>query len=210
MRKALVSLLVVFSLIITVSAHSGRTDSSGGHKDNKNASGLGSYHYHCGGYPAHLHTRGYCPYKDTFPTSVKVSAEKTTLTVGEKTTITGSVSPSDACSTKVSWESSDSKVISIKNGVAIAVGAGTATITATTFNGKEDQITIKVSEAPTDPSTEASSTPSSDSKNDSAGLSQSTPTGSNIEAEESEGSPLLGFLVIAGIVGIVIFFKRRR
>lgn len=26
-------------------AHSGRTDASGGHRDNKNASGLGSYHY---------------------------------------------------------------------------------------------------------------------------------------------------------------------
>lgn len=47
---------------VTVSAHSGRTDSSGGHRDNRNASGLGSYHYHCGGYPAHLHENGVCPY----------------------------------------------------------------------------------------------------------------------------------------------------
>jgi hypothetical protein len=46
----------------TVEAHSGRTDSSGGHKDNKNKSGLGSYHYHCGGNPAHLHKNGVCPY----------------------------------------------------------------------------------------------------------------------------------------------------
>lgn len=44
-------------------AHGGRTDSHGGHRDNKNASGLGSYHYHCGGYPAHLHTNGACPYE---------------------------------------------------------------------------------------------------------------------------------------------------
>lgn len=36
----------------------GRTDGPGGHHDNKNASGLGSYHYHCGGYPAHLHKNG--------------------------------------------------------------------------------------------------------------------------------------------------------
>jgi hypothetical protein len=42
-------------------AHSGRTDSSGGHKDNKNASGLGAYHYHHG-YKAHLHSDGLCPY----------------------------------------------------------------------------------------------------------------------------------------------------
>ncbi|MDO4329378.1 MAG: peptidoglycan-binding protein [Lachnospiraceae bacterium] len=48
--------------VITAEAHSGRTDSSGGHHDNKNKSGLGSYHYHCGGYPAHLHSNGVCPY----------------------------------------------------------------------------------------------------------------------------------------------------
>lgn len=67
--KKFISLLVVLLLIcsaaLTAYAHSGRTDSSGGHKDNKNASGLGSYHYHCGGYPAHLHTNGVCPYAST-------------------------------------------------------------------------------------------------------------------------------------------------
>ena len=51
--------------VIVAEAHSGRTDSSGGHKDNKNKSGLGSYHYHCGGYPAHLHDGGVCPYSAT-------------------------------------------------------------------------------------------------------------------------------------------------
>lgn len=49
----------------TVEAHSGRTDSSGGHKDNKNKSGLGPYHYHCGGNPPHLHNNGVCPYDKT-------------------------------------------------------------------------------------------------------------------------------------------------
>lgn len=37
-------------------AHSGRTDSSGGHHDYQNRSGLGSYHYHHGmGYTIHLY-----------------------------------------------------------------------------------------------------------------------------------------------------------
>lgn len=54
--------------IVNVEAHSGRTDSSGGHHDYKNKSGLGSYHYHCGGHPAHLHKNGVCPY-DTSVTS---------------------------------------------------------------------------------------------------------------------------------------------
>ncbi len=51
--------------VIVAEAHSGRTDSSGGHRDNKNKSGLGSYHYHCGGHPAHLHPNGVCPYDST-------------------------------------------------------------------------------------------------------------------------------------------------
>ena len=50
-------------------AHSGRTDSNGGHRDNKNVSGLGSYHYHCGGNEAHLHPNGICPYSGSSNTS---------------------------------------------------------------------------------------------------------------------------------------------
>ena len=78
MKKVIISFLVMTLLLsgldatintsfvsTTAQAHSGRTDSSGGHKDNKNKSGLGSYHYHCGGYPAHLHKNGVCPYSTT-------------------------------------------------------------------------------------------------------------------------------------------------
>lgn len=67
MKRQIVSFMMAISLIVTstspVMAHSGRTDSSGGHRDNKNKSGLGYYHYHCGGHPAHLHENGVCPYK---------------------------------------------------------------------------------------------------------------------------------------------------
>lgn len=62
-KKIIPFLLFMFLFIMLGIAHSGRTDSKGGHKDNKNASGLGSYHYHCGGHPAHLHKDGVCPYK---------------------------------------------------------------------------------------------------------------------------------------------------
>ena len=69
MKKRLFSVIAVCFIILSMSlsgfAHSGRTDSSGGHKDNKNKSGLGSYHYHCGGYPPHLHAGGVCPYKSS-------------------------------------------------------------------------------------------------------------------------------------------------
>ena len=85
MRKKIFFSLTVCMLVITMPfmalAHSGRTDGSGGHKDNKNKSGLGGYHYHCGGYPAHLHNGGVCPYKgggsSSSSSSSKASVPKT-------------------------------------------------------------------------------------------------------------------------------------
>ena len=46
-----VTLMVSFTPVF---AHSGRIDANGGHRDNKNKSGLGAYHYHHGNGP-HLH-----------------------------------------------------------------------------------------------------------------------------------------------------------
>ena len=67
-------------------AHSGRTDSNGGHKDNQNKSGLGSYHYHCGGHPAHLHGNGICPYSSSSSnnSSSKSSSSKTSTSTSDK------------------------------------------------------------------------------------------------------------------------------
>ena len=59
-------LVIISSTSNIMMAHSGRTDANGGHRDNKNASGLGPYHYHCGGNPPHLHSAGICPYSATF------------------------------------------------------------------------------------------------------------------------------------------------
>ena len=72
MKKKIISFTLAFCLFFTCSfAHSGRTDASGGHRDNKNVSGLGYYHYHCGGNPPHLHSNGVCPYNTyTVPSSV--------------------------------------------------------------------------------------------------------------------------------------------
>lgn len=63
-RSALLRFLLILSLVVIllqpfgVYAHSGDTDSSGGHYDHEN----GGYHYHCGGHPAHQHPGGVCPY----------------------------------------------------------------------------------------------------------------------------------------------------
>ena len=60
--SVVIIILAIISIQMNVYSHSGRTDANGGHKDNQNKSGLGSYHYHCGGHPAHLHPNGVCPY----------------------------------------------------------------------------------------------------------------------------------------------------
>lgn len=78
----LIILIIVLVLPLNCIAHSGRTDSNGGHKDNKNASGLGPYHYHCGGNPPHLHDGGVCPYSSTVQTTTTTSSE----TVEQSTT----------------------------------------------------------------------------------------------------------------------------
>ncbi len=141
-------MLVLVNLAPTVYAHSGRTDSSGGHKDNKNKSGLGSYHYHCGGYPAHLHSNGYCPYRDVFPSRVSISAESDTLRLGKSCPVSATVYPENSCNTHVTWQSSDNSVIKVSGGELIAVGYGTATITASSFNDVVTSVTITVLEVP--------------------------------------------------------------
>lgn len=52
-----ITLLSVFLLSTVAFAHSGRTDSDGGHYNRS----TGEYHYHHG-YPAHQHPGGQCPY----------------------------------------------------------------------------------------------------------------------------------------------------
>lgn len=81
MKKHKKVVMIIFLVFIiagnSLYAHQGRTDSNGGHKDNKNVSGLGSYHYHCGGHPAHLHTNGVCPYTSNVSAPAKETQKST-------------------------------------------------------------------------------------------------------------------------------------
>ena len=168
---AIVVLVALLCMPIVNMAHSGRTDASGGHKDNKNKSGLGSYHYHCGGYPAHLHDGGVCPYTSSAPATTSVqSTPKTTSTtktttpaevkaskveidvaelellIGETKALTATVSPSNAKDKTVTWTSSNKEIVMVdSDGEVVALGIGEAKITAKTSNGKEAvaKVTVK-------------------------------------------------------------------
>lgn len=89
--KTILSIIIMFTTFCStiIYAHSGRTDKNGGHKDNKNASGLGNYHYHCGGYPAHLHPNGVCEYtgsgKNTSSTNTSTQSKSTKQNTTQET-----------------------------------------------------------------------------------------------------------------------------
>ena len=86
----LIIILTISSIQINVYSHSGRTDANGGHRDNKNKSGLGSYHYHCGGHPAHLHPNGVCPYSSSSQSSTSSSSSGSSSTSGSSSSSSSS------------------------------------------------------------------------------------------------------------------------
>ena len=69
-------------------------------------------------------------------TSVSLNKTSLTLEIGASETLTATVLPSNATDKSVTWTSSDQAVATIANGKITTVGSGTATITATTSNGK--------------------------------------------------------------------------
>lgn len=165
-KRIFVTIILSVALIFAnsvVFAHSGRTDSNGGHRDNKNRSGLGSYHYHCGGYPAHLHTNGVCPYSsslsssssniETTPlrsttvdaTEIVINESLTNITVGESKRLTVTISPTDTTDKNISWKSSDENIAVItSSGELIARKSGVVEIIASTVNGRECSMKIVV------------------------------------------------------------------
>ena len=100
--SVLIIILSILSIQISVYSHSGRTDANGGHRDNKNKSGLGSYHYHCGGHPAHLHPNGVCPYSSSSQSSTSSSESSSSASSGSSSgssSTSGSSSSSSSSST---------------------------------------------------------------------------------------------------------------
>lgn len=132
-------IILLFTFPVISFAHSGRTDSSGGHHDYNNKSGLGSYHYHHG-MGAHLHPDGVCPYGNNSSSS----AQSSTTYTPPKPKVTVNNPPSninvgDICgleinlenveNTSVSITSSDCSVVRVnRDNTLTAMGAGTATI----------------------------------------------------------------------------------
>ena len=85
--------------------------------------------------------------KDYTPvTQIKINKSSGTSIVGGTFILTATISPSNATIPTVTWTSSDKKVATVdKNGRVLAVGKGSATITANTADGKKATFKITVS-----------------------------------------------------------------
>lgn len=146
--KVLAILLIALSLVsiqISTYAHSGRTDSSGGHKDNKNKSGLGSYHYHCGGYPAHLHTNGVCPYSSSSSSNKSSASTSSSSKSSSSKSSSTSSSSSNKTTTTTKPATVDVTKIQINENIEnLEVGQSkTFTVTITPSNATNKNITWK-------------------------------------------------------------------
>lgn len=106
LKLSILVVIILLALQTVLFAHSGRTDANGGHKDNKNKSGLGSYHYHCGGNPPHLHQNGVCPYKSS--TSNSTSSSNSSKTNSSKSS-SSSKSTSETTSVKSTQNANTTK-----------------------------------------------------------------------------------------------------
>ncbi len=83
-------------------------------------------------------------------TSVTVNPTSLNLIVGDNATLAATVAPSNATNKKITWTSSNTSVATVSNGTVTAKATGTATITATSSNGKKGTATVTVTKSGSD------------------------------------------------------------
>lgn len=156
-RKCIICAVILSMLLpISVYAHPGRTDSSGGHHDYKNQSGLGSYHYHHG-MGAHLHPGGVCPYGGgavpsyTPPVrpkpTITVNNPPTQLYVGESSGL--NITLSNVSQNTLSVTSSNPHVVRVNpDNTLTAVGSGDTTVTVSASGADNQAFVVTVNTIP--------------------------------------------------------------
>ncbi len=77
-------------------------------------------------------------------TSISLDKTSLSMNVGGTAVLNAVISPSNADNKKVTWSSSNQSVAKVSNGTVTAVGAGTAKITAASYNGKTAVCTVTV------------------------------------------------------------------
>lgn len=161
-KTLILSIIILLLTQTVIFAHSGRTDSKGGHKDKKNVSGLGSYHYHCGGHPPHLHKNGVCPYKSSSSTSKSSSnkSSSTSKSSSKKSSSSSKSSTSKSTTNKSSEEkSAETKTESPAKKSAEIVAKSPTTNSATTNESSAIKSPETTAQLPVTNEAEATSKP---------------------------------------------------
>lgn len=81
--------------------------------------------------------------------SVSLDKSTATIAVGKTVTLTATVSPSNASNKTITWSTNNSSVATVSNGTVTGKSSGTATITATSNNGKSASCSVTVKDAGT-------------------------------------------------------------
>lgn len=213
-------LICVFSVAICniTFAHSGKTDSNGGHKDNKNKSGLGSYHYHCGEYPAHLHANGVCPYSSNSSTDANKNSKTTSKTSSSSTSSNSSANSKSSTSSN---SSANSKSGTSSNSSANSKSSSSVSLKSnSSTNSKSNQTSTSNTNTTLNVTSQSTSPTYSNSKTQNTIEAQSTDKkgeGNNIvnnitpenvqnninivSSTNSEGSNPLGIILALGTLG---------
>ena len=83
----------------------------------------------------------------TVPTALSLSSSELALNPTATATLTATYTPADAnYKTDITWTTSDASVATVADGVVTAIGAGTATITATTANSVSATCVVTVTD----------------------------------------------------------------
>ena len=135
-------------------------------------------------------------------TGLALNASTTALTVGEKVTITPVFTPSNSTQKTITWESSDSNIATVDNGVVTAISEGDVTITCTPVSATSlaQTITFNVSASTSTDLTQivlsdtTATVEQGDTKTITATLVPSNTTQTNIEWTSSDNT-------IATVVG---------
>lgn len=144
-KKVYTILLIVFLVMAipgSTFAHSGRKDANEGHNDKENESGLGSYHYHCGGSEAHLHDNGVCPYSSSSSSYSSSSSSSSK----SSTSSSSSQSSSSNSSTSSSTKSNSSDSVTTSSSIVKTTTKEETVIKASSIEINESITSMKVGE----------------------------------------------------------------
>ena len=133
------------------------------------------------------------------PTKVTLSATKPSLGVGETLKLTATLDSGSAAT--LSWSSNKTSVATVDdNGIITAQKAGSATITAKTYNGKKATATVTVKKAPTSINLSVTSVTlgSGDSVEVKATLSSGSASAITYESTNAKIATVSGGRIVAG------------